>query len=71
MSARTRCRACGNPRPTRTYLCPPCWRQLPNEARRLLSHTRARARARAMARLRELHHHIDSGQPLAELEINP
>ncbi|MFD6128664.1 hypothetical protein ACFWC2_14310 [Streptomyces diastaticus] len=69
MSARTRCRACGNPKPARTYLCPPCWRQLPDDARRLLSHTGDRARA--MARLRELHHHIDSGHPLAELEITP
>jgi hypothetical protein len=61
----TPCRACRTPKPSRFYLCPTCWAQLPETARHALN----RRDGQALARLRELHHHVDSGRPLAELEI--
>lgn len=63
----TPCRACRAPKPSRWYLCGACWAALPEAARRALN----RRDGRAFARLRELHAHIDSGQPLEELEITP
>lgn len=63
----TPCRACRTPKPSGLYLCPNCWAQLPPAAQRLLN---ARGdRARALARLRQLHAHIDAERPLRELEI--
>ncbi|MFF4292175.1 hypothetical protein ACFY0N_00795 [Streptomyces vinaceus] len=61
------CRSCRHPKPVRWYLCGRCWEALPAAARRLLN----RRDDRAPARLRELHAHIDSEQPLEELEITP
>ena len=63
----TPCRSCRTPKPVRLYLCPACWGMLPPAARRLLNDSRDRGRA--LARLRELHAHIDAGLPLGELEI--
>ncbi|MBA0053483.1 hypothetical protein E0L36_22165 [Streptomyces sp. AJS327] len=63
----TPCRACRTPKPSRLYLCGNCWEQLPPAARRAL--TARGDRVRALARLRELHTHIDAGLPLGELEI--
>ncbi|MFJ3545412.1 hypothetical protein ACIPQH_24990 [Streptomyces rubiginosohelvolus] len=63
----TPCRACRTPKPSGLYLCNLCWRALPAAARRALE----KRDGRAFARLRELHAHIDSGRPLAELEITP
>ncbi|WP_019548540.1 hypothetical protein [Streptomyces sulphureus] len=63
----TPCRSCRTPKPSRLHLCGACWGQLPAAARRALN---ARGdRVRAIARLRELHDHIDAGRPLGELEI--
>ncbi|MCY0957671.1 hypothetical protein [Streptomyces sp. H27-H5] len=61
----TPCRACRTPKPSRMYLCPACWAQLTPAAARALN----RVDSHALARLRQLHSHIDSGLPLAELEI--
>ncbi|BBA98289.1 hypothetical protein RVR_4422 [Actinacidiphila reveromycinica] len=61
----TPCRACRTPKPARWYLCGGCWAALPAPARRALN----RRDGHALARLRELHAHIDSEQPLNELEI--
>lgn len=61
----TPCRACRAPKPLGFYLCATCWVQLPPSARRALN----RRDSRAFHRVRELHHHIDSGRPLADLEI--
>ncbi|MFF3096749.1 MULTISPECIES: hypothetical protein [Streptomyces] len=63
----TPCRSCQTPKPSRWYLCGPCWRALPLAARRALD----KRDGKALARLRQLHAHIDSGRPLAELEITP
>jgi hypothetical protein len=63
----TPCRACRTPKPSRHYLCPSCWGQLPDAARRALN----RRDGKAFARLRELHAHIDAGRALGELEITP
>ncbi|MFD6935286.1 hypothetical protein ACFWAP_03890 [Streptomyces goshikiensis] len=59
------CRACRHPKPVRWYLCGGCWAALPEKARRALN----RRDGQALARLRQLHAHIDSEQPLEELEI--
>ncbi|MFJ5815036.1 hypothetical protein [Streptomyces sp. NPDC093108] len=61
----TPCRACQAPRPPRFYLCRNCWLSLPDATRCALE----RRDAQAVARLRALHAHIDSGLPLAELEL--
>ncbi|MET9321927.1 hypothetical protein ABZX75_17295 [Streptomyces sp. NPDC003038] len=61
----TPCRACRIPKPPHLYLCGACWGALPAAARRALN----KRDGRAFARLRELHAHIDSEQPLEELEI--
>lgn len=61
----TPCRSCRKPKPSRLYLCPDCWDQLTPEARRELN----KLDGQALARLRTLHAHIDSGLPLADLEI--
>ncbi|MEV3895376.1 hypothetical protein [Streptomyces anulatus] len=61
----TPCRSCRSPKPSYLYLCPPCWRALPQAARRALD----KRDGKALARLRQLHAHIDSEQPLEELEI--
>ncbi|MFC8463372.1 hypothetical protein [Streptomyces sp. NPDC057250] len=61
----TPCRACRTPKPARLYLCDACWSALPAKARRLLNIRDGKA----INRLRELHAHIDSEQPLEELEI--
>lgn len=61
------CRSCRSPKPSRWYVCGGCWSLLPEKARRALN----RRDGQALARLRELHTHIDSGRPLAELEITP
>lgn len=63
----TPCPACGTPKPCRHYLCAPCWDQLPDPTRRALN----RRDGKALTRLRQLHHHIDRGRPLANLEITP
>ncbi|MGW6416339.1 hypothetical protein [Streptomyces sp. NPDC055055] len=65
----TPCRSCRTPKPARLYLCTQCWNALPAKARTALK--LRDDRAKALRRLRELHAHIDSGQPLAELEITP
>ncbi|MFJ4703168.1 hypothetical protein ACIP5N_33960 [Streptomyces sp. NPDC088768] len=49
------------------YVCGTCWASFPEAARRALNHRDNRA----LLRLRELHHHIDLGLPLAQLEITP
>ncbi|MGA5496675.1 hypothetical protein ACPCSP_20170 [Streptomyces cinereoruber] len=59
------CRGCRTPIPSRLYLCGDCWDQLPPVARRALN----RRDDQATARLRQLYDHVDSGRPLAELEI--
>lgn len=59
------CRACRTPKPSRFYLCGNCWDQLTDATRSALE----RRDGKALARLRQLHAHIDSGHPLAELEI--
>ncbi|WP_433856724.1 hypothetical protein [Streptomyces kronopolitis] len=61
------CRSCRRPKPSRLYLCAGCWFQIPAAARRALSERGDRARA--IARLRQLHDHIDAEQPLGDLEI--
>lgn len=61
----TPCRACRKPKPSRLYLCGNCWDQLPPDTRRALN----RKDGQALARLRQLHAHINSGLPLADLEI--
>ncbi len=62
------CPSCNAARKGRgQYLCRDCWAQLPAPARRALS----RRDAQAWARLRQLHTHLDSGRPLAHLEITP
>ncbi|MFD7509522.1 hypothetical protein ACFV5N_09290 [Streptomyces sp. NPDC059853] len=62
------CPSCNTaPRRRGQYLCRGCWAQLPAPARRALS----RRDAQAWARLRQLHAHLDSGRPLAHLEITP
>lgn len=61
----TPCRACRAPKPSRWYLCGACWALLPAPARTALN----QRGDKALARLRELHTHIDSGRPLAQLEI--
>ncbi|WP_284576680.1 hypothetical protein [Streptomyces sp. 2P-4] len=61
------CRACRTPKPVRWYLCGPCWDALPAAARRALN----KRDGKAFIRLRELHAHVDSEQPLEELEITP
>ncbi|MGW6391142.1 hypothetical protein ACWFR1_11695 [Streptomyces sp. NPDC055103] len=58
----TACRSCRTPKPSRWYLCGACWAALPEPARRALN----RRDGQALARLRA---HIDSEQPLEELEI--
>nr|WP_164290054.1 hypothetical protein [Streptomyces sp. SID11385] len=63
----TPCRSCRAPKPARLYLCGACWASLSEPARRALT----RRDNRALVRLRELHHHIDRGLPLAQLEITP
>lgn len=72
MTARPRptaayCRACRGPKTLGQYLCRTCWFTVPAPARRALN----RRDTKAMARFRALLHHIDSGLPLAELEITP
>lgn len=59
------CRSCRKPKPVRLYLCGNCWDQLTPAARRALKFRDCQA----LARLRQLHAHIDSGLPLADLEI--
>lgn len=61
----TPCRACRTPKPSRWYLCGTCWDALPQATRRALNH----ADGYALARLRQLHAHIDAGLPLTELAI--
>jgi hypothetical protein len=63
----TPCRACSKPKPSRFYLCARCWLLLPDLTRQALE----RRDDQALARLRALHAHIDSGHPLADLEITP
>lgn len=63
----TPCRSCRKPKPSRFYLCPDCWAQLTPAARRALNVRDGQA----LARLRQLHNHIDSELPLADLEITP
>ncbi|MCX5326350.1 hypothetical protein [Streptomyces sp. NBC_00120] len=75
MASRTRpgahtagpCPACRTPKGTRLYLCVGCWSQVPAAARGALSERGDRARA--IARLRQLHDHVNAGQPLGDLEI--
>jgi len=59
------CHNCRTPRPPRMYLCRNCWALLSNPARRALN------RADNHARLRELHHQLDAGVPLAEIQVTP
>jgi hypothetical protein len=61
------CRSCRSPKPPRWYLCAACWSLIPERARRALN----RRDGRALARLRELHAHIDRELPLADLEVSP
>lgn len=61
------CRVCRASKPARWYLCRDCWTQVPDPARRALN----RRDDRALARLRELHAHIDNGLPLTQVEITP
>jgi hypothetical protein len=63
----TPCRSCRTPKPSNWYLCGACWNALPAPARRALN----KRDGKAVPRLRELHAHIDSEQPLEELEITP
>lgn len=63
----TPCRSCRTPKPARLYLCTQCWNALPDKARAALNIRDDQA----LRRLRELHAHIDSEQPLEELEITP
>ncbi|MFD4315054.1 hypothetical protein [Streptomyces sp. NPDC058548] len=63
----TPCRACRTPKPVRLYLCTACWNALPEKAQRALK----KRDDQAHGRLRQLHDHIDSEQPLEELEITP
>ncbi|QKW06993.1 hypothetical protein HUT18_11860 [Streptomyces sp. NA04227] len=61
------CRSCRTPKPSRLYLCAGCWFQIPAASRRALSGRGDRGGA--ITRIRQLHDHIDAGQPLGDLEI--
>lgn len=63
----TPCRSCKTPKTSRIYLCANCWNALTNATRRALN----RRDSKAFARLRELHQQIDSGVPLAEIQVTP
>ncbi|WTW95455.1 hypothetical protein OG216_19630 [Streptomycetaceae bacterium NBC_01309] len=59
------CPSCRRPKPSNCYVCPACWSLLPLVTRVALT----KHDTKALARLRQLNQHIDSGQPLAGLEI--
>ncbi|MFJ2206009.1 hypothetical protein [Streptomyces microflavus] len=61
------CKACRGAKAPGMYLCWTCWYSVPAASRRALN----RRDTRATARLRALYDHIDSGRPLADLEITP
>lgn len=61
----TPCRSCLTPKPSRFYLCGSCWDLLTPAARSALN----KRDGQALARLRQMHAHIDSGLRLADLEI--
>jgi hypothetical protein len=62
------CPACKtNPRRPGQYLCPGCWGQLSDRARRSLN----RRDRLALARLRELHQELEAGTPLHQIEVGP
>ncbi|MFC8723691.1 hypothetical protein [Streptomyces bacillaris] len=61
------CRACRGRKTPGHYLCETCWFTVPAPARRALT----LRDAQAVDRLRALLNHINSGLPLADLEITP
>lgn len=61
------CHGCGTTRPPATYLCPTCRAQLPAATQRALNRTDRYA----YLRLRQLHHLLDAGIPLNEIQVTP
>lgn len=67
MTFTTKCLSCKQPRHARAYLCWPCWRQLPAQAR----YTLLLKDDKAGIRLIELTHQLADRVPLGEIEVSP
>jgi hypothetical protein len=61
------CPSCGGAKNPRHYLCPSCWRQLPDATRRLLY----RKDRLAFRRLSDLHEQLRNDVPLNEIQVSP
>lgn len=61
-----RCPGCPGRREPRHYLCPTCWRALPNETRGRLG----RRDGRALQRLRQLHSALADRTPLGVIRVS-
>lgn len=60
------CPGCPGRREQRQYLCPACWRSLPNDTRGRL----ARRDTRARLRLRQLHVALADNVPLGVIRVS-
>ncbi|WP_425244829.1 hypothetical protein [Streptomyces sp. NEAU-NA10] len=61
-----KCPGCPGRRAVKQYLCPDCWRALPNATRGRL----ALRDPRALFRLRQLHQALEAGTPLGIIRVS-